>query len=146
MGRAPATEKKLPVCILAERAPVNKKESVPVRRGGFLAVRTIYLDNVSTTLLDPRVVSAMRPYLEEGLANPSSPHREGQRAREVVEEARAEVALLAGCRAEEVVFTSSATEANNLALKGICRARGRRGDRLLISAIEHPSVLHPARS
>src|SRR5262245_37204206 len=88
----------------------------------------------------------MRPLLEEGVVNPSSPHREGLRAREIVEAARAEVASLVGCRTEEVVFTASATEANNLALKGVCRAKGRRGERLLVSAIEHPSVLHPARS
>ena len=109
-------------------------------------MKSIYLDNVATTRIDPRVLSAMRPYLEERYANPSSPHVAGRRAREAVEEARAEVAALLGCTEEEIVFTSSATEANNLALKGICRARGRRGDRILVSAVEHPSVLHPART
>lgn len=109
-------------------------------------MRTIYLDNVSTTLLDPRVREAMLPWLEAVPANPLSPHSAGRRAREAVEASREDVARLVGCSPQEVLFTGSATEANNLALKGILRARGRKGNRLLVGAIEHPSVLHPART
>jgi cysteine desulfurase len=108
--------------------------------------RSVYLDNVSTTRLDPRVTAAMLPHLAEAYANPAAPHRAGQAALAILEEARAGVADLVGCRDDEVVFTSSATEANNLALKGVCRARNRRGSRILFSAVEHPSVVHPARS
>jgi cysteine desulfurase len=107
-------------------------------------MRPIYLDNITSTRLDPRVAAAMLPHLAESYASPGAPHSAGRAAREVMEEARAAVAALAGCSGEEIVFTSSATEANNLALKGVCRSRGRRGNRLLISAVEHPSVLHPA--
>ncbi len=106
----------------------------------------IYLDNASTTRLDPRVAACMLPFLAEVYANPGSPHSLGREARASVQEARACVAALVGCEAGEVVFTASATEANNLALKGIYRSRGRRGGRLLVSVIEHPSVLHPART
>lgn len=108
--------------------------------------RSLYLDNASTTRLDPRVTAAMLPHLAEAYANPAAPHRAGKEALAILEEARACVADLVGCRDDEVVFTASATEANNLALKGICRARNRRGSTILFSAVEHPSVVHPARS
>jgi len=109
-------------------------------------VKPIYLDNASTTRVDPRVVASMMPFLEGNYANPSSHHSAGREGREAMERARAEIASLVGCEDEEVVLVSSATEANNLALKGVCRARGRRGRRLLVSAVEHPSVLHSART
>ena len=109
-------------------------------------MKPIYLDNVTSTRLDPRVAACMLPHLAESYANPSSPHSAGRAARAALEEARAAVAALVGCGEEEIIFTSSGTEANNLALKGVCRSRGRRGNRLLVSAVEHPSVLHPART
>jgi len=109
-------------------------------------LKPIYLDNVASTRLDPRVAACMLSHLAESYANPGSPHSAGRAARAVVEESRAAVAALAGCLEDEIVFTSSATEANNLALKGVCRSRGRGGNRLLVSAVEHPSVLHPART
>jgi cysteine desulfurase len=108
--------------------------------------RSLYLDNVSTTRLDPRVTAVMLPHLAEMYANPAAPHRAGKAALAILEESRACVADLVGCRDDEVIFTSSATEANNLALKGICRARHRRGSKIDLSAVEHPSVTHPARS
>ncbi len=109
-------------------------------------MKPIYLDNVSSTRLDPRVAACILPHLAESYASPGSPHSAGRAARAALEAARAAVAALVGCTEEEILFTSSATEANNLALKGICRSRGRRGNRLLVSAVEHPSVLHPART
>lgn len=108
-------------------------------------MKPIYLDHASATPLDPRVLEAMLPVLRES-GHPGSPHSSGRRAREMLERARGEVAELVGSQRSEVVFTASATEANNLALKGVCRARGRREPSLLISAVEHPSVLHPART
>jgi len=109
-------------------------------------VALLYLDNATTTRLDPAVLAAMLPFLEDPYASADSPHSEGRRARKAMELAREEIAGLTGCLPEEVVFTSSASEANNLALKGVFRARARRGDGILVSAVEHVSVLHPARS
>jgi len=103
-----------------------------------------YLDNATSTRPDPRILPAMLPFLGEEFGSSSSPHSAGQRAREALERAREQVARLLECRAEEVVFTGSATEANNLAVKGAFRSRGRRSRRVLVSAIEHVSVLHPA--
>jgi cysteine desulfurase len=108
-------------------------------------MREIYADHAATTRPAPEVVAAMRPFLEERFGNPSSVHRRGEAAREALEQARAQVARLVGARPEEVVFTASGSEANNLALKGTLLGAepGRR--RLVISAIEHPSVLETAR-
>lgn len=106
----------------------------------------IYLDCNATTPIDPRVVEAMLPFLREHFGNPSSDHGYGRRAKAAVENARGEVAELIGARADEIVFTGCATEANNLAILGAAqavRAGGRSG--LLFSAVEHPSVSQPMR-
>ena len=100
----------------------------------------IYLDNNASTPLDPQVVAAMAQAAEV-FGNPSSVHAEGQRARRAIEEAREEVARLAGARAEEILLTSGGTEANALALFG--SMAGRSG-RIVVSAVEHPSVRAPA--
>jgi len=105
---------------------------------------SIYLDNSTTTRPDPRILPSMLRSLTEEYAHPSSPHSPGRRAREDLEKARQEVAVLVGCRSEEIIFTSSATEANNLAVKGVFRALGRRSPRIIVSAVEHVSVLHSA--
>jgi cysteine desulfurase len=104
----------------------------------------IYLDYHSTTPCDPRVVEAMAPYWSGEFGNPASrTHRFGWRAAEALERAREQVARLIGAAAREIVFTSGATEANNLALLGTLRARGARGAHVITSAIEHSSVLDP---
>jgi cysteine desulfurase len=104
----------------------------------------VYLDYNATTPLDPRVLDAMLPWLREGFGNPSSDHVFGQRAKAAVESARAEVAALIGARPDEVVFSSCATEANNLAILGVAGAlHGGGRDRLLYSAVEHPAVAMP---
>ena len=111
--------------------------------------RAIYLDHNATTPLDAQVLEAMRPFLEEEFGNPSSStHAWGLRAREAVLESRAIVASILGARPAEIVFTSGATEANNLALKGCARALARqgRGRHLVTTAIEHPSVILAARA
>lgn len=101
----------------------------------------IYLDHNATTPLHPAVWDAMRPFLTEVFGNPSSLHSEGLQARDAVEEARARVARLLGAGPEEVVFTSSGTEADNLAILGSIRARPHQGRHIITSQIEHPAVL-----
>jgi len=103
-------------------------------------MRTLYLDNAATTPLDPDVRRAMEPFLGEGYGNPSSRHALGVAAARALEEARARVARAVGARSENVVFTSGGTEANNLAVLGLARARARAGRHLLIGPTEHPSV------
>jgi len=101
----------------------------------------IYLDHNATTPVLPEVLDAMVPYLRGKFGNPSSAHVYGRRARIAVEQARDQVAGLLGCDAEEIVFTSGGTEANNLAIHGIAARSVRR--QVVTSAIEHPSVAQP---
>jgi len=109
--------------------------------------RPIYLDHHATTPLDPAVVAAMLPYLTEKFGNPSSrQHAFGQEAHAAVEEARARLARLIGAEPGDIVFTSGATESDNLAVRGAARAAGARGRHLVTTAIEHPAVLEPART
>jgi cysteine desulfurase len=109
--------------------------------------QAIYLDNHATTAVDPAVVEAMLPYFGDRFGNPSSRgHVFGQEAQAAVEAARAQVARLVGALPDEIVFTSGATESNNLALRGGARSLAARGRHLVVSAIEHASVLEPARS
>jgi cysteine desulfurase len=109
---------------------------------GAADIRVVYLDNASTTAVLPAVWDAMRPYAVDDFGNPASGHRVGRRARQALEEAREEIAALLGAHADEVVFTSGATEANNMALFGLA---GDAPGRLLVSPIEHPAVLEPVK-
>lgn len=99
----------------------------------------LYFDYAATTPLDPRVREAMLPHLSEEFGNPSSLHAEGRAARAAVEQARGEVAALLGASPQEIVFTGSGTEADNLALLGSAAAAD--GGHIVTSAIEHPAVL-----
>lgn len=103
-----------------------------------------YLDHNATTPVDPRVVQAMLPYLTGPYGNPSSLHRYGRAARDGVERARAQVAALLGAQPQEVIWTSGGTEANNLALKGLCSSLPQ--GRVLYGATEHPAVMEAAES
>ncbi len=103
-----------------------------------------YLDHAATTPLEPRVLEVMAPYLNGAYGNPSSIHRLGQEAKRAVEAARRQVAELAGARAQEVIFTGSGTEADNMALFGLVEAAGLKDAHLVISSIEHHAVLHAA--
>ena len=110
--------------------------------------RVIYLDNAATTPVDPRVTAAMLECLgaDGDFANPSATnHEPGRRARRRVEQARADVAALVGADPEQIVWTSGATEADNLALLGVARFHGARGCHIVTSRIEHPAVLDPCR-
>lgn len=102
----------------------------------------IYLDNNATTPLDPRVREVMLPYLGSYFGNPSSPHSAGRDARKALISARDTVASFLGAQPEEITFTSGGTESNNLALLGTCLLREH--GHIIISAIEHPSVLRTA--
>jgi cysteine desulfurase len=103
------------------------------------AKRQVYLDHSATTPVDERVATAMLRALTETFGNPSSVHVQGQRARAAVDRARREVASLVGARQNEIVFVSGGTEANNLAIQGICHSAAI-GRHIITSAIEHPSV------
>jgi cysteine desulfurase len=109
---------------------------------------TIYLDYAATTPVDPEVADAMVEALRSPAlqANPASLHEPGRIARELIEAARAEVAALIGAGADEIVFTSGATESNNLAIMGAARFRASRGRHLVTCAAEHPSVIGPFRA
>jgi len=102
--------------------------------------RRIYLDNSATTPVDARVAEAMARSLTNNFGNPSSVHGFGQQARAAVDSARREVAALINAKPNEVIFTSGGTEANNLAIRGVCQASNLHGRQIITSAIEHPSV------
>ncbi len=105
-------------------------------------MRRVYLDHIAATPVHPEVVEAMLPYLRENFGNPQSLHSVGQQALEAIEEAREKVARLIKAKEEEVYFTSSGSESNNFALKGIALAHRTKGNHIVVSAIEHFSVLH----
>jgi cysteine desulfurase len=105
----------------------------------------IYLDTNASTPIAPEVVAAMEPLLREAFGNPSSGHWAGAPAKAALATARSQVATLLGCGADEVVFTSGGSEANNLALKGLFFRRQGRPSHIIATTIEHPAVLAPCR-
>ncbi|HSK64497.1 MAG TPA: cysteine desulfurase family protein, partial [Pyrinomonadaceae bacterium] len=105
-----------------------------------MATQRVYLDNSATTPVDPRVAAAMARAVVETFGNASSVHSFGQQARAAVDRARREVAALIGAKQNEIVFTSGGTEANNLAIRGLCEASVAHGRHIVTSAIEHPSI------
>src|SRR6185312_1337629 len=112
-------------------------------------MRPVYLDSNATTPLSPAAWEAMQPALREVYGNPSSAHSQGRKARQLLEESRERLATLLGAFPDEVIFTSGATEANNLVLFGLIANWGgshaAAGIRVLASPIEHPSVVEPLR-
>jgi cysteine desulfurase len=108
--------------------------------------RAVYLDYHATTPVDPRVLDAMLPYFTEQFGNPASrQHAHGWKAQEAVDRGRSQVAALIGASAGEIVFTSGATESNNLAIKGAAHAMRDRGDHLVTAVTEHKSILDSCR-
>lgn len=107
-------------------------------------MKTVYMDHAATTPTDPEVVKAMLPYFTEKFGNPSTLYSVGREAKRAIEEARAKVAGLVGAEAEEIVFTSGGTEADNFALEGVAFANESKGNHIITSTIEHHAVLEPA--
>ncbi len=102
----------------------------------------VFLDHLSSTPVDPRVFEAMKPFFTEAFGNPSSLHRYGLQVREALRRAREQFAFLIGAEnADDILLTSGGTEANNLAVKGVAYANQRKGNHLVLSETEHPSVL-----
>jgi cysteine desulfurase len=109
-------------------------------------MRKVYFDHAATTPIHPKVVEAMQPYLQEQFGNPLSLHSFGEGPREAVEEARAKVADLICARPDEIYFTASGSEANNMAVKGIALMNREKGRHIVVSAIEHQSVLNSTQT
>lgn len=108
-----------------------------------MADSVVYLDNHATTRTDPRVVEAMLPWFGDGFGNAGSLHAYGEAAREAVENSRRTIAAAIGAEPEEIVFTSGATESNNLAIRGVAERPRRRGDHFVSVQTEHRAVLDP---
>lgn len=105
-------------------------------------MKPIYLDNAATTKTDERVMKEMLFCLKEGYGNPSSAHFLGEKARELIDEARKSISMSINAKPEEIIFTSGATESNNLAILGVAKANPSKRT-IIISDIEHPSVIQP---
>jgi cysteine desulfurase len=107
-------------------------------------MKRIYLDYNASTPIAPSVLEAMMPYLTQKFGNPSSSHSFGIECRAAIEQARERMANILGCEATEIIFTSGATESNNMVIKGIAKAAGK-GKHFITSQVEHPAVLEPCR-
>ena len=109
-------------------------------------MRRVYFDHIASTPVFPQVMEAMLPYLNEFYGNPQSLHSFGQETASAIESAREKVAQLIEAESEEVFFTSSGTESNNFAIKGMALAQRTKGKNIVVSAVEHQSVLHSLKS
>ena len=108
-------------------------------------MRKIYMDYAATTPVDPRVLKAIRPYFLNNYGNSMSIHSFGRQAKESLEDSREMVASLMNADAKRLIFTGSATESDNLVLKGIAFANRKKGKHIIVSSIEHHAVLEPAK-
>ncbi len=109
-------------------------------------MHSVYFDHAAAAPLLPEAREAMLAFLSEEFGNPASLHRLGDKPRAAIEAARAQVAALINSRPDDIVFTASASESNNLAIKGFALSRKDKGNHIVVSAIEHVSVLEPAKS
>src|SRR3989304_8129357 len=107
--------------------------------------RLIYMDHSATTPVDPAVTEAMLPYFSEKFGNPSSLYQIGREARRAVEESRQKIADLIVAKKEEIIFTGSGTESDNLAIKGCAYKNRKKGNHIITSSIEHHAVLHTCK-
>ncbi|HLE82061.1 MAG TPA: cysteine desulfurase family protein [Dehalococcoidia bacterium] len=108
-------------------------------------MRKVYLDHAAATPVLPEALEAMLPYLKDVFGNPTCLHSWGDGPRDAIEESRAKVAALIGASADGIIFTASGSEANNLAIKGIAFAKQTQGKHIVISAVEHFSVLQSCK-
>lgn len=108
-------------------------------------MRKVYLDHNATTPVHPEVRKAVAPFLSDLFGNPSSIHWAGRNVRKAIEDARQETASFFGCQPLEIVFTSSGTESDNLAIKGVAYRIGNAGKHIVTSAVEHPAVINTCR-
>ncbi len=108
-------------------------------------MKKIYMDHMATNPIHPEVLDAMLPYLKENFGNPLSLYEDGIKAREAIEQARESTGKLINAKAKEIIFTSSGAESNNFAIKGIAFALQSKGKHIIISKVEHHSVLNTAR-
>ena len=109
-------------------------------------MRKVYLDHAATTPVHPKVLEAMLPYFSNKFGNPSNLHDVGREAKDAVEEARAKTAALINVKPEEIYFTASGAESNNFAVKGLVQANSQKGKHIIVSQLEHFSVLHPVKT
>jgi cysteine desulfurase len=109
-------------------------------------MRNVYLDHTATTPVHPKVLEAMLPYFSVKFGNPSNLHDIGREAKNAVEEARGKIGTLIGARADEIFFTASGAESNNFAIKGLAQANSQKGKHIIVSQVEHFSVLHPVKT
>jgi cysteine desulfurase len=108
-------------------------------------MKRIYLDYAATTPVDSRVIEAMKPYFSKVFGNASSLHRFGQEAKRALEESRCKIAEVINAKDSEIIFTSSGTESDNLAIKGIAFANKDKGKHIIVSRIEHDAILEPSQ-
>ncbi len=109
-------------------------------------MRKVYLDHAATTPVHPKVMEAMLPYFTAKFGNPSNLHDVGREAKDAVEDARGKTAALINAKPEEIYFTASGAESNNFAIKGLAQANTQKGNHIIVSQIEHFSVLHPVKT
>ncbi len=106
----------------------------------------IYMDNASGAPMHPQAIEAMIPFLKEGFGNPSNLHQFGRMTNEAIQSARGQVAKLINAKPGEIIFTSSGTESNNFALRGILESHKKKGNHIITSEIEHFSILNPLKT
>ncbi len=106
----------------------------------------IYLDYASTTPIDKEILKGMLPYFDKKYSNPSSMYESGRLAKNIIEESRKKIAKVINSKPDEIIFTGSGTESDNLAMLGIAKAYKDRGNHIIISAIEHKAILESAKS
>jgi cysteine desulfurase len=120
------------------------KENIKAFKGCEVKKMKVYMDYAATTPVDPRVLEAMKPYFSKKFGNTMSLHSFGQEAKRALEESREKIANLMNAKSGRLIFTSSATEANNMVIKGIAFANRERGKHIIVSSIEHHCILESA--
>ena len=116
------------------------------RMKGMNLMEIRYFDHAATTMVNPKVLEEMLPYLKEKYGNPSSLYTLGREAKRAIEEARKRVATILNCESSEVYFTAGGSESDNMAIKGLAHNKYNKGKHIITSKIEHPAVLHTCKA